>query len=606
MRKRKAEKRTNRSFQPHVIATKLHEAVTRDLTANSKGRLPHHTLLSSNQTDEFLKKFTWGDLTSNGATKGDLEAKTFEKFLNVNTHMAAFMDIDVPLTDRIQSHTPFHEKVLLRARALMRSTLGYIEEDEMYARGRNSNGTSIGVPFSDTSNERKFTFPITVTEKCAPLLSRCMLYNEELSNAVKEFNRNYPIGDMVEIVQGSRATTVDKTDKIRRMIAIEPTGNMFLQQGLMSILYDRMAAVGLDVRYLPEDHRRRAQVASITGREATIDWTSASDCVSIGLLRWLLPPSWFDLLNKVRCDEITLNGAQVPLNMFSTMGNAGTFPLETLVFWTLGKAVEMSQMPGNSLFPEWEDNEVSVSVFGDDCIVRSEIASQFIETCQRYGFILNDEKSFYDGLPGFRESCGGDFLQGYSVRPFHLRGPTSDRLSSLEPWLYTIVNGLIPKYKSVFGSLNWVYNASFLRVVSSLFREYGFTLKCVPPDYPDDCGLLQSQDLQRLTSCYPFVVSPVAYSDQGTSEFKFLRFQYRRKDRYQRDDAISYQLWQRRVNFDPATTGHRASEFSESWLEATRRRNMSHLPASVPRMVKWNNIRRVGGYVVARDRKSVV
>jgi hypothetical protein len=305
-------------------------------------------------------------------------------------------------------------------------------EEELFDNVRHSTGSSIGVSFKDTSIDAKFTFPITVTKSAEPLLRRILGTDKFLCEQLKHHNGTYPLTDMFMIKEGSRATTVDKTSTKRRMIAIEPTGNMYLQQGTMAMLYKRLRVVGLDVTRLPTEHTQRAYRSSITSKEATIDWSSASDCVTIELLRWLLPPKWFGLVDQIRCDSMEINGSFTRLNMISTMGNANTFPLETLVFWALGTATissitsaSYSALVNPDLF-----NTRFMSVFGDDCILPNSIAPTFICVLEQLGFVVNDEKSFYDNK-GFRESCGGDYLHGCDVRPFYIRAPHNNKLSSL-------------------------------------------------------------------------------------------------------------------------------------------------------------------------------
>jgi hypothetical protein len=324
------------------------------------------------------------------------------------------------------------------------------------------------------------------------------------------------------------------------MIAVEPTGNMFLQQGLMEMMYDRMRKVFLNVETLPEHHQKRARAASITSKEATIDWSSASDCVSIDLLRWLLPPKWFDMCEQVRCPRMSLNGVFEDLNMFSTMGNAVTFPLETLVFWTMAHATRLQRLGTLSSFPEWKDLR-KCSVFGDDCIVPTEDALSFIRVMERFGFIVNDEKSFY-GNEGFRESCGGDYLHGIDVRPFKLKGPHNISISSLEPWLYTFANALLEKYILYFGELTYVYDKELFKSLFSIFRQYNIAIKLVPDDFPDDAGLKISSDICRFYSCYTMNLCDIAVNDHGLYTFRYCNFRYAVPQRARVDD-LHYAKW---------------------------------------------------------------
>jgi hypothetical protein len=331
-------------------------------------------------------------------------------------------------------------------------------------------------------------------------------------------------------------------------------------------MYRRMSYCGLELESLPIQHRERARLASISGMESTIDWSSASDCLSIELLRWLLPPQWFDCCYICRSDSILLEETWIRPNMFSTMGNAVTFPLETLVFWSLAHATRL-QGKTLSCFPEWDDL-LKCSVFGDDCIVPTDIADSFIEVCESVGFICNRDKTFTGG-PGFRESCGGDYLHGYDVRPFSLKGPADNRRSSLEPWLYVVMNRIFPKYISYFGSRDYVYDRAFFKVIQRLFDEYGLDLKLVPYRFPDDSGLRWTKDIQRFVRCYPFRLSKVGVNQHGTYTFRFCRFNYR-KDTVRVDD-LHYATWLKRPG------GERSP-----WWEAKRK----------------------GGYVVAKGQSG--
>lgn len=540
MPRKRAGRKQTLLFQPRKVATAIHEAIKRDLSGLTQLYETSEDpiwILANRQSSEFLKKFS--DPTESQDHLVDL---TYKKFLRVNDHMRHYRDKEFPDVDaRIQRGTRIEDKILIRARALMRQVLTDFSEEEWFLQVKNSQGATIGVPFTDTSPEAKLTFPISLTSRVKPLFERYLLFDFQLSRAVEEFNGQQPLAGRYHFVQGSRATTVEKNDRIRRMIAVEPTANMMLQQGLMALLYDRMKVVGLDVESLPDTHKERARVASISGREATIDWSSASDCVSIGLLRYLLPPKWFACFDQIRSPVMELEGSPVDLNMASTMGNAVTFPLETLVFWTIAHGVLQSQNPlTNSVLPEWE-SLMKVSVFGDDCIVPTSIASEFIRACESVGFIVNDDKSFYDEAGRFRESCGGDYHAGYDVRPAFAGAPTGDRKSDLEPWLYITLNALIPKYRTCFGVLRYVYDQDLFRVAFGLFKKFGIKPKLVPNFYPDDAGLHLSDDLWRFVRSYGVDFAPLSVSRHGSISFNFVRYQYRQ--RIKKDPGIRLALW---------------------------------------------------------------
>lgn len=570
MTKNRKKVKKQQLFDPDTISTEVHQALWRDFRDAQHVYCIKDDLTAfsfNRQAEELLRKFC-----SHRQDKDKLEFETFAKFRKVNKHMAK-TNIKLKekfscMSSHINKSTPKDEKIHLRARAIMHFVLTDFLEDEWFEECKNSPGSSIGVPFSDTSIERKFTFPMSVTSEVEPLFNRYMSFNWMLKEAVNNYNSQHPLGGMYTRVQGSRGTTVDKTTTTRRFICVEPTCNMFLQQGLMQMMYKRMEVVGLDVETLPFRHQELAKWSSVSHKDATIDWSSASDCVSIELLRWLLPPKWFRYIMLLRSSQTVLNGKQVPLYMISSMGNATTFPLETLVFWSYAHAVLLTENANNnSLFPKWEDLR-KVSVFGDDCIVPTHSAIEFIDAMVGIGFIVNKEKSFYGETEHFRESCGGDFLAGYNVRPYNLRAPRSRSKSSLEPWLYIIMNSLIEKYMSYFGELCYLYDKSVFRYLFSLFRKHNLLVKIVPAYFPDDAGLKISRDIERFSLCYDFRLSRIKVDVHGSVQFNYLHFRYRKK--VSNDPYIRYCEWLRKPIADLREPQH------------------SH------------SLRRIGGYVVSK------
>jgi hypothetical protein len=93
------------------------------------------------------------------------------------------------------------------------------------------------------------------------------------------------------------------------------------------------------------------------------------------------------------------------------MGNGYTFPLQTLLFYSLASlACKMSNV-GSS----------QVSVYGDDVIVPPEAFDTFLRLLNLFGFEPNSEKSFGSGP--FRESCGKDYFDGKDCQPLYLKEP---------------------------------------------------------------------------------------------------------------------------------------------------------------------------------------
>lgn len=529
-------------FHPDTVKTQLHQALLRDLDDINK----HESMspaawqfLYTAQSQGFLKKWS---LAPDDVVQ-ELEDQAFNTFIGVNERMGK---VNIPALVEgsfygLTSRSTDAERILYRARNLCNLVLGDIGIDEWFSACKHSAGSSLGVPFRDTSIERKFTFPITATKSCAPLFSQYLAWDNVTHVAVKDFNRNTPIGGMYEWREGSRATTVDKAIDKRRMIAIEPTANMFLQQGLMTVMYNRLKDYGLDVEVLPREHTLQAFKGSLTGRVATIDFSSASDCVHTELLRFLLPARWFRLLDTVRCHTMEINSKFLTLNMFSTMGNATTFPLETLVFWSLGAATcSLDQVSPNALVvPERVRSQVSV--FGDDCILPTEYASSFMEIAAKVGFIVNEDKSFTDPMGCFRESCGGDYHSGHNVRPYYLRAPSSNRLSALAPWIFIQANSYLTFLKNLVGKEKYCYYQEYMKQLQAVLKEHNLQWTVVPDYYPDDAGLKAYGDWQRLNAVYRFDARCVSRSHHGTYTFTFYRFMY--KAEVSNHSGIRYADW---------------------------------------------------------------
>lgn len=206
-------------------------------------------------------------------------------------------------------------------------------------------------------------------------------------------------------VWGSRITTVPKNYKTDRVIAIEPCLNMYVQRGLGRHIRRRLKTVGIDLNDQTANQRAARDLEN-----ATIDFSMASDLVSQGLVNYLLPPLWVDLISSMRSEMGVLpSGELIRYNKVSSMGNGFTFELESLIFWALARAV----------VPAEEQHRILV--YGDDVVIPRQYAVQYQEACRRAGFLPNADKSYWDGP--FRESCGKHYYRGYDVTPFYLRRP---------------------------------------------------------------------------------------------------------------------------------------------------------------------------------------
>lgn len=210
-------------------------------------------------------------------------------------------------------------------------------------------------------------------------------------------------------IDDAKLAFVPKNFKTKRAICTEPSLNGMFQLGLGDYMASRLKRVGIDLKD-QSANQRAALYGSISGESATLDLSSASDTVSIGLVRHLLPPDWYSLLMRLRSRSMvdTVNGVKqyYSLEKVSSMGNGFTFPLETTIFWALASSVV-----------EILDSRtrIRVLVYGDDIIVPTTCATALAFVLSEVGFTTNPKKSFWTG--NFRESCGADYVLGTSVRP---------------------------------------------------------------------------------------------------------------------------------------------------------------------------------------------
>jgi hypothetical protein len=105
------------------------------------------------------------------------------------------------------------------------------------------------------------------------------------------------------------------------------------------------------------------------------------------------------------------------------MGNACTFPVESLIFMSVALAAVMTV---RGLVPRARNAmrlikslAGQVAVFGDDIVIPVDSRELFVEALEILDFKVNISKSFWSG--NFRESCGVDAFRGSVVTPAYWR-----------------------------------------------------------------------------------------------------------------------------------------------------------------------------------------
>jgi len=458
----------------------------------------------------------------------ELRAAAIDRFLSVNNRFGAgCFSVDGCVNTDLRSPEKVdpYDRILTRARSLMHQILGDFSLEELFLQCKHGPNTSQGVAFCDSGLSAKFQLPVTATESVISMADAYLRWDVSLSEMLQRSNPDLVLRHgwtpHTRLVSSSKLTTVPKNDETDRTIAIEPTLNMFFQQGFGVVIRNRLLEFGLDLKSLQPEHQRQAYLGSILRDRATIDWSSASDCVSITVLKFLLPPIWFMVMDACRCKTVDVDGVEHPLHIFSTMGNATTFVLETLVFFVLASAcVDERLTPNRSRFVEYEAYK-SVTVFGDDCILPCVDAPLFISICTRLGFIVNERKSFIYQHEKFRESCGGDYYAGVDVRPVFISGPRSLKPSVLRAWLYTQWNVLIKRLITSLGERNYVYSHT-LKYLASVISKYNREILAIPGTDPDDAGLKTFGDWCRINFLFSKPLASMKIDVHGTVRYQKL------------------------------------------------------------------------------------
>jgi hypothetical protein len=350
---------------------------------------------------------------ADSANDVELSTKAVSDFVKINSAVAA---IRLSLPDQVVRDARHYITVVLEryTTSLDDSNIQEtLDIRQLLNTWRFGPGASNGIV--GTHAAVKINQPMSCTLSSVPLVS--MLRR---SNPYFQLNDKRKGSQGFTVIGGSRLTTVPKNEETHRTIAIEPSGNMALQLAAGRYLEDTLRYIGLDIRDQQPKNKAMALRGSLDGSVATIDLKSASDMVSIDLVRALLPVEWYWLLMKLRSPNITLpNGDVEELNMISTMGNGFTFPLMTFILVSLIYAYRCSR-GGPNLFLDWSNT----CVFGDDIILPSEEYDGFCVVLGQAGLLVNHEKSYHVGP--FRESCGGDYYEGWDVTPFYVNNLRDD------------------------------------------------------------------------------------------------------------------------------------------------------------------------------------
>lgn len=361
-------------------------------------------------------------------------------------------------------------------------------------------------PGATLSNSRSKNSTVQKLSITTPSISRgALFYYALLPRRLRDLWR----WDKLDIVRVNRFEMVPKSYKTDRAIAIEPLVDASIQRSFGLQIARRLRYWGIDTRTAPEKHKELAKASSVNiASWATLDLSSASDTISKELVRAILPREWYDALSKCRAEQTDLSavfaehremlgtyGINQPIHLnekFSSMGNGYSFELETLIFFAICSCVV--------------GDHTKVHVFGDDIIVPRMSAKDVIPVLESFGFIINTEKSFYQEGVAFRESCGGDYLNGVDVKGVTLKTEPS----CINDW-YDIHNRLWVKQQEIGFDFRRTLNYCRSRVPRRLRFDIPEYLGVGGFFHPNPKCAVDSGGGLRHYRCYLPVVRPISH-----------------------------------------------------------------------------------------------
>jgi len=279
-------------------------------------------------------------------------------------------------------------------------------------------------PGAVTTSKEKWLHRYSTIESLYPYSDWfCLYYN-------REHLESWDYAECKDIIR-AKLIAVPKDSRGPRLICVHPSESIWIQQGLRRELERAISLHRSNLGPWPrgrvrfDDQSANGSIAlksSLSRRYATLDMKEASDRISDVLVQilfgrkykffgccraqeFIIPKARYNYLAN-GLSHMSLADVIGQMNCYAPMGNATTFPVQSLVFWSICVAALQRRglhQPG------------AVFVFGDDIIVRSECAEIVIDALESFGLLVNRSKSFWRGA--FRESCGVDAFNGVDVTP---------------------------------------------------------------------------------------------------------------------------------------------------------------------------------------------
>lgn len=224
----------------------------------------------------------------------------------------------------------------------------------------------------------------------------------------------------------ARLVTVAKDSSSRRTITVEPVVNQYHQQGLSAMLKDSINECSILNRCIALESQGHNQLLALEGSRhdnwATLDLKSASDLLSVKLVKSVFRHHALFLTHIMDCRTSLVKSdlrSISTLGKFAGMGNALTFPLQSICYATVCIASILDYDGARPTIRNVRRAAGLLRVYGDDIIVSTKYAHQCVDWLQQVGLLVNKKKSFLSG--NFKESCGVDAFRGVNITPVYLR-----------------------------------------------------------------------------------------------------------------------------------------------------------------------------------------
>lgn len=453
------------------------------------GEVPVQRLKAYRQLQHLYKRHTFA---TDALTDDSVTESTVRKYLDFQEARSVYRPFRT---------TTF--SVLQEARRICREILSLPYTTHQYR--RNGRRAALGVPLKNAYFDSKWGDPKSFS---CPSALRKDFYEESVSDPLLKpiVRRLFKSSKRNGVPLNLCADTLDLTlvpkswDKHRCITPLSVFG-LYWSFGIGGYVEDCLRMSNLDIKRLQERHKHLARRYSVNRTHVTADLSSASDSLRADILNRILPRHIYRDLRKTFVKNIRIGDDTFHTVSSLPMGNGATFPVETLIFYCLIKAV------GNLL-----NVKGTYSVYGDDLIYPRRIHTYVTSVLSDLGIGVNGDKTFVESH--FRESCGGDYYHGVDVRPAMLpsgRAPEKGRLK-IVMYLYKVLNSLLFRWD------RHEIPQTVRYLISEIFYLHGRVFQ-VPLTFPSSSGI-QTECPLNGDGAIPFMYPKRIFKD-GSSWFHF-------------------------------------------------------------------------------------